>query len=85
MGSIPTTAAAPTTNGQLSVVNGDTISVVYVDADDGVGGTNVPRTATAGADCIAPVISAVLADNVTGNSARITWNTNESASSARRT
>src|SRR6185436_13574080 len=34
-GSIPTTAGAPSADGQLSVAHGDTITVAYVDADDG--------------------------------------------------
>jgi subtilisin-like proprotein convertase family protein len=81
VGSIPTTPAGPATNGQLSLVNGATITVEYVDADDGIGGTNVLRTATAVADCVGPVISGVTAVDITGVSARITWATNENSSS----
>jgi len=81
VGSIVATAAAPSANGQLSVAHGGTITAEYVDANDGVGGTNVLRTATAGVDCVAPVISAVQAVDVTGISARITWATNETSTS----
>ena len=81
-GNFPTTGgAAVTGDSQLSVANGDTITVTYIDADDGAGGTNVPRTATATADCLAPIISGVGSTDVTGSSARITWTTNEAADS----
>ncbi|HEX4826058.1 MAG TPA: proprotein convertase P-domain-containing protein [Candidatus Polarisedimenticolaceae bacterium] len=80
-GSIVVTSAAPGSDGLLSVTSGDTITATYVDADDGQGGTNVPRTTTADADCNAPTISNVQSSNVTGQSARITWATNESSDS----
>ena len=58
-GSIPLTAAPPTAqNGTLSVADGTTISAVYADQNNGAGAQeNV--TATAQADCAAPVISNV--------------------------
>jgi subtilisin-like proprotein convertase family protein len=81
-GTISVSTAAPVHgDNALSVANGDTITVLYVDADDGAGGTNVPRYASASVDCLAPSITNVLSSNVTGNSARITWNTNESSDS----
>ncbi len=81
-GTLQLTGGAPLpSNGQLSVVNGDTVSVTYVDADDGQGNTNVPVTTTAAADCAAPAITGVSATNVTGNSAQINWATNEAATS----
>ncbi len=69
-------------DGILSVLNGDTITVTYIDADDGAGGVNVPRTDTAVVDCVGPIITNVQAVNVTGNSADLTWDTNEPANSA---
>ena len=82
VGSINTTAAAPVNgNGVLSVANGNTITVRYIDADDGAGGVNVQRQDTASVDCVPPVISNVASSNVTGNSATITWTTNEAADS----
>ena len=63
-GSINTTAAAPAADGQLSVANGDTITVHYVDSDDGNGGTNVPHDSTSTVDCLAPTIQNVLAGMV---------------------
>jgi uncharacterized repeat protein (TIGR01451 family) len=80
-GSIAATASAPPSPGLLSVAHGDTITVTYLDADDGHGGTNVTKTDTATADCVGPVISNVLAVNVTYGSADITWDTNEAADS----
>src|SRR4029079_14465926 len=73
--------AAPAADGQLSVANGDTITVHYVDADDGNGRTNRPHDATSSVDCLAPSITNVQSSNVTGNAARITWNTNEASDS----
>ncbi|MFO0839867.1 MAG: S8 family serine peptidase [Phycisphaerae bacterium] len=65
--------------GVLQVASGDTISVTYTDADDGLGGTNVPVTRTATADCDAPIISNVQITNVTAHGATITFDTNETA------
>lgn len=81
-GSIQTTSAPVViNNGVLSVSDGDTITVHYVDADDGAGNVNVPREASAQADCASPVISNTQALNVGASSATISWNTNEAADS----
>ncbi len=80
-GTLAATAGTAAADGLLSVAHGDAITVDYIDADDGTGGTNVPRQATASADCVAPAISGVQARDVTGNSARITWSTDEPGSS----
>ncbi len=81
-GTIAAAAIAPVNgDGTISVANGDTITITYIDANDGGGGTNVPRQASAGVDCVAPSIQNVLVSNVTGNSARITWTTNEASDS----
>ncbi|MFB3852173.1 MAG: trypsin-like peptidase domain-containing protein, partial [Acidobacteriota bacterium] len=66
---------------KLSVSNGDQITVLYVDADDGQGGSNIPRYDYADIDCQGPVISNVAVSNIKGTSALITWNTNENANS----
>ena len=82
VGTFPATSVgAANGDGMLSVANGDTITVTYIDANDGAGGVNVARTDTALADCVAPIITNVQATNVTGNSADITWLTNEAADS----
>jgi subtilisin-like proprotein convertase family protein len=81
-GSIPTSSVpAVHGDGLLSVLHGDGITATYIDADDGAGGTNVPRTANATTDCAPPVISAVASTDLTGNTARITWTTDEPADS----
>ncbi len=80
-GSILTTSAAPSPDGLLSVADGDTISVNYTDADDGLGGINVLKTDTASVDCVMPVISNVQVINIDHDSADIIWNTNEPADS----
>jgi hypothetical protein len=56
---ITTTTAAPASDGILSVKNGDTITVTYIDANDGGGGINVPRTTTATASCVTPGVRPV--------------------------
>ncbi len=78
VGSIPlTTAAASGGNGLLSITDGNTVTVTYIDADDGYGGLNVPRTDSALIDCGGPTISNVQAINVSGRDADITWTTGE--------
>jgi trimeric autotransporter adhesin len=78
-GSFSTTSGAGGA-GIVHVANGDTLTVRFVDPDNcGGGSLNVDQTATI--DCAGPIISSVLATNVTGNSATITWTTSESANS----
>lgn len=74
------TATAPGT-GVLALRPGDTISVSYTDADDGHGGTNVIKTATAMADCVAPVISDVAFSSLGTDTVTVTWTTSEPANS----
>ena len=82
VGSIPlTTAAASGGDGFLSIADGNTITVTYIDADDGYGGFNIPRTDTAVIDCGGPTITNVQAINVTGRDADITWTTGELSNS----
>jgi uncharacterized repeat protein (TIGR01451 family) len=65
----------------LSVAVGDVVQVDYVDALDCDGSTNAAYTATATVDCAPPVITGVGSSVVTGNSATITWSTDEPATS----
>jgi len=82
VGTFDTTNAAPAGgDGAVSISHGDTITARYIDADDGLGGTNVPKTDTASAECQPPVISNVLISNITGNSAEVTWDTDKNADS----
>jgi hypothetical protein len=69
-------------DGVVSIVHGDTLTVEYIDADDGVGGTNVPRQATAVADCAPPGASNVKATSITASSATVSWQTSEASSGA---
>ena len=72
--------AASAGDGFLSVTHGDTITASYTDVSY-CGTPNVVVTRTAAVDCTGPAISNVRAENVTGRSARIKWDTDESASS----
>jgi len=79
-GAISTTDdGVQTEDGTLQVSHGETITVTYIDADDGDGGTNVPKTDQADADCQAPAISGVSVGSVTKDSATISWTTDEEA------
>jgi|GEM_PF-637370 len=71
-----------TTNaaGVLQVAHGDTLTATYIDADDGQGGFNIPRTANANVDCVPPVISNVAVSNIGPRTATITFNTSEPCS-----
>jgi trimeric autotransporter adhesin len=81
LGDVTLTTAPAASDGLLSVTDGDTMTVTYIDADDGFGGTNIPRTDTAAIDCSAPAIQNVLATGITGRAASLTWTTNEASSS----
>ena len=61
----------------MLVGDGDAVSVTYVDADDGQGGTNVNVVATAVVDCLPPVISNVNVINIGPHEATITFDTDE--------
>jgi subtilisin-like proprotein convertase family protein len=75
--SIPMSAVdAP---GVLQVSDGDIVTLTYVDADDGEGGTNIVVEDTATLDCAPPTISNVQASDVTGAAATVSWNTSEPA------
>ncbi|MFQ5463851.1 MAG: S8 family serine peptidase, partial [Phycisphaerae bacterium] len=63
--------------GDLLVLDGDQITLTYVDADDGFGNTNVPVHATAFSDCQAPIIFNVTESAVEAFSATITFDTDE--------
>ena len=65
--------------GVLLIAEGDTVTATYIDADDGLGGTNVEVTDTAIVDCTPPLISNVQATDVEARSATITFNTDEPA------
>ena len=62
--------------GILLITDSDIISVTYNDADDGSGSPAI-SFATATIDCQPPIISNVQTTDITHNSARVTFNTNE--------
>lgn len=76
-GTVQTTSLTPAPDGSVSVVDGNTITVTYIDANDGKGGINVVRTDTASADCTAPILTNVAATNVVGSDADITFTSDE--------
>ncbi|MEJ5166725.1 MAG: proprotein convertase P-domain-containing protein, partial [Thermoanaerobaculia bacterium] len=78
-GTFTTTTGTPGTN-QVKVSHGGTIYIRYTDPDY-CGTPNVQVETTASVDCQGPIISNVQAINVTGNSATITWDTDENANS----
>jgi len=63
--------------GVLAVAAGETITVTYVDADDGMGGVNVVVTADAGIDCTAPVLSNVATSNLSPVGVSVSFNADE--------
>ncbi|MGB3975522.1 MAG: trypsin-like peptidase domain-containing protein [bacterium] len=78
VGTLLTTTSSPASgDGYLSVAPGDTITVLYIDEDDGQGGVNIPRNAYAEIDCTPPVISNVSVNYVSALEAEISWDTNE--------
>jgi subtilase family serine protease len=80
-GSIPLSSQPPVpNNGMLEVTDGDTVTAVYADADNGTG-TPATVIATAVIDATPPVISSVTASSLDEVGATVTWTTNEPASS----
>lgn len=68
-------------SGVVQVANGDTLTLTYIDADNGMGGTGVLVTSTATIDCVPAVVSSVVVSNILPRSARITFTTDEPATS----
>ena len=69
--------SATDASGTLLVEDGDLITVTYTDADDGLGGTNVPVTDTAAVDCVAPSISSITVTDIEAHSATVAFDANE--------
>jgi hypothetical protein len=70
--------AATITIGQdIIALEGDTITVEYIDASDGQGGSNVVVTDDANVDCSAPVIGSVVVSDVMTHDATVTVTTDE--------
>ncbi|MBN2564031.1 MAG: hypothetical protein JXQ75_24215, partial [Phycisphaerae bacterium] len=69
--------SATNSAGVLLVAEGDTVTVTYIDADDGQGGVNVEVTDAATVDCTPPNISNVQAIDVEPRNAVVTFDTDE--------
>jgi hypothetical protein len=63
--------------GVLWITEGDTITVTYIDADDGAGGTNVPVIEQAPVECTPPLIYNVQAIDIEPRTATVTFDTDE--------
>ncbi len=77
-GSIP--LGTVDSSGVLLIAEGDTLDAVYVDADDGMGGMSINVSSSAMIDCTPPVISNVLATNITPVSATVQFDVDEPTS-----
>jgi len=75
-----TAAPATAADGALSVSDGDTIDVQYLDASY-CGAPNVAVADDASVDCAAPVISNVQVGAITGDEATVSWSTTEPSDS----
>jgi len=65
--------------GVLFVSPGDTITLTYIDADNGQGSQNVVVTDTAVVDCTPPIVSNVQVINIGPREATVTFDTDERA------
>jgi hypothetical protein len=63
--------------GVLLIAEGDTVTAIYIDEDDGQGGYNVEVTATALVDCTPPEIWNVQTIDIEPRSATVTFDANE--------
>ncbi len=63
--------------GMLHVTAGDTVTVTYIDADNGLGGYGVTVTDIAVVDCVAPVITNVQVTDIGPLDAVVTFDTDE--------
>ncbi len=80
-GVVPIGGGAPQADGVVQAADGDTVTVTYVDADNGAGGLNVPKSDSAPVDCSTPRISGVSAEPTMTYGAIIRWTTDEASDS----
>ncbi len=77
---VGTVAVSPTDgDGVLAVAEGDSVTITYIDADDGEGGTDVPVIGAVLVDCTGPVITNVQVPTVEPRSAVVTFDVDEPA------
>lgn len=80
-GTMPIQPGVPSNDGVLQVNGNDVIQVTYIDASDGVGGTNLPRVTEGTVDCAPPNIFNVEVTPLSQTAFRVTWETNENTES----
>jgi len=81
-GSITVVNGSPVSqNGQIEASHSADIVVTYIDADDGMGGVNIPVIVTARADFIGPEITNVQISGISESGAIVTFTTSEAAAS----
>jgi len=68
-------------DGTLQAGAADSVTLTYLDADDGRGGSNVPKTDTITVDGLPPNISEIWSERIQEDAAVICWRTDEPASS----
>jgi len=73
-GTIATDGGAPAADGQIQVVDSDTITATYLDEDNGMGGTNIEKTDEAGTDCLAPLFGGLTGATPGDYEVTLTWN-----------
>jgi len=76
-GEITLETGSTASDGLLQVSDADTVSVSYVDQNDGSGGVNITKTASAIIDLLPPTISNVSIQDINDVSARVSWTTDE--------
>ncbi len=81
-GQVAVVSTAPGVDGAVSVADGDTVTVEYIDADDGSGGSDILLQRTVSVDCAAPQISNVRISDLTDTEATVSWTTDEPSNSA---
>ncbi len=80
-GVVPIGAGAPQPDGIVQASDGDTVTVTYLDADNGAGGLNIPKSDATPVDCSTPRISGVSAEPTLTYGAIIRWTTDEASDS----
>jgi hypothetical protein len=80
-GTVEVASGEPAADGRIQVFATDTVTASYIDADNGSGGTNLLKTDTAAADCVAPAIGSVRVTDVSDTSAVVRWTTDEPSDS----
>ena len=73
-GTITNETGSPTTDGVLQVNAGDEITVEYVDADDGQGGTFVSKYDVADVDCEPPLFGGLVSAIPGDSQVTLSWN-----------